>query len=115
MRGHPATLTIGAVVPVWEIQEPEIRAKRRGQARAESAHYRDMHLAREIAREIYLTAGFPISADDVRARMLARFPDTVFGNWMGSVFRDSEWRAVGFVNSKTAGSHANLLRTWALR
>jgi len=101
---------------VWEIQdEPEVRAKVRGQARAESAHYRDVQLAREIARELYLAAGLPISADDVRVRMLARFPDTIFGNWMGSVFRGSEWRAVGFVNSKTTGSHANLLRTWALR
>lgn len=98
--------------PVWEM--PEERAKARGQARAESANYRNVQLARMMAKEL-AGDGRAICADDVRASMLEHFPDTVFGNWMGSVFKGPEWVAVGFTKSKTPGSHANLLRTWRLK
>lgn len=98
---------------VWDL--PEERAKERGIARAESANSRNVQLAREVARDVYLAGCVPISADDVRRRMEARFPDTVFGNWMGSVFRRSEWEPVGFTFSRTKGSHSNRLLTWRLR
>lgn len=97
---------------VWDIEE---RAKATGIARAESANWRNVQLAREVAREAYLETGLPISADDVRRRMEARFPDTVFGNWMGACFKRSEWEPVGFTLSRTKGSHSNRLITWRLR
>lgn len=95
--------------------DPEQRAAERGIARAGAAHYRDLQLAREIAKELYLGSGRPICADDVRAEMSRRFPDTVYGNWMGAVWKGQEWRPVGFTHSKTKNSHSNLLRTWVLK
>lgn len=92
----------------------EERAKARGQKRAASAHYRDLQIARDIAREI-ASRPLTICADDVRREMLRRFPDTVWKNWAGSIFSGPQWYPVGFTRSTVAGSHANLLRTWRLR
>jgi hypothetical protein len=96
---------------VWEIQdEPEERAKARGMALAESGAGRDYQIARECAVEAFERLGRPICADDVRAIMLERDRDQVFGNYMGAVFKG--WRSVGFCKSRVKGSHSNLLRTW---
>ena len=103
-------------LPVWDTTLLESEAKARGIARAEGHHQREVDLARSIAREL-AEGGREISADDVRAAMTKRYPHLMVGNlnWMGSVFRGSEWRAVGFVHSKTKGSHANRLCLWTLR
>ena len=98
---------------VWDF--PEERAKATGIARAESANWRNVQIAREIARELYLHHGAPVSADDVRVEMSSRFPDQTYGNWMGSVFRRSEWEPAGFTLSRTKGRHSNRLLTWRLK
>ena len=94
--------------------EPEQRAAERGKALAASANYRNVELARQIAREL-CAGGREICADDVRVEMTKRFPDTVYGNWCGSIFKGDDFIATGFTKSKTKGSHANLLRTWTLK
>lgn len=93
---------------------PEERAKVRGQRIAASAHHTDLRLAREIARDLGRD-GREVCADDVRAAVLARWPDTAWGNWAGSIFAGREWMAVGLTRSTAEGSHANLLRTWRLK
>ena len=104
--------------PVWEVwggaSSAEERAKVRGKCLSESALYRDVQLAREIAKYLATTQE-TVCADDVRVAMLQRFPDQTFGNWMGSVFKGEEWECVGYTLSKTANAHRNLLRLWRLR
>lgn len=106
------------MIAVWDTtpfeEHPEVCAARRGKARAESAHYRDVQIAREIAREVCRDVGV-VSADDVRRVMSARFPDTEYGNWMGSVFRGSEFEPAGAIKSTTPGSHSNRLVLWRLK
>lgn len=96
---------------VWEIEE---KAKKRGKALSASANYRDLEIAREIAFELG-SKRLMVSSDDVRYEMVERFPDTKFGNWMGSVFKDDIWSPVGFVKACHAGAHARMIRTWSLR
>lgn len=98
---------------VWEIA-PEVEARDRGLKLAASAHYRDLALAREIARELGRD-GRVVCADDVRSAMSERFPDTVYGNWMGGLFRDEEWEWVRYVTSVTKGGHGNRIGAWRLR
>ena len=86
----------------------EVRAAERGKARAGAAHHTDLRLAREIARELGAD-GSEVWADRVREVMAERWPDIEPGNWLGALFRGGEWRVVGFVRSKTAGSHGNRL------
>lgn len=95
--------------------EPETRARDRGMRVAASAHHTDLRIARQIAREVYLSGCLPICADDVRATMLRRFPDTQWGNWAGSIFTGGEWTFAGYTKSTAPGSHGNLLRTWRLK
>ena len=95
-------------VMVWDIED---RAKARGMALAESGAGRDYQIARECAVEAFERLGRPICADDVRAVMLERDRDQVFGNYMGAIWKQG-WRAVGFCKSRVKGSHSNLLRTW---
>lgn len=105
-------MTIAGARPVWEIEE---RAKSVGIKLAASAHYRDLQIAREIAKEM-ARDGREVCADDVRAILAERHPD-IDGcrNWMGALFRGKEWQAVGFVRSVTAGSHGNRILRWRLR
>ena len=98
--------------PVWMMEE---KAKERGKARAESANYRDVQIARQIAKEAFLCGGLPVSADDVRRVMTRRFPDTAYGNWLGSCFRGNEWEPVGWVQSTHKGGHRRAIRTWRLK
>lgn len=91
--------------------EPEAVAKRRGMSLAASAAGRDLQLAREIALDLGAD-GREVWADLVRVEMLRRFPDTTFGNWMGSCFRRGDWTFAGYVKSETAGSHGNRLISW---
>jgi len=103
------------IAAVWDI-EPEVRARRRGQARAESAHYRDLQLAREVAKELAKNGRW-ISADDVREGLSARFPGETWPNrnWMGRCFSGPEWEPMGWTRSNAPGSHRNMLRLWKLR
>lgn len=93
----------------------EIKAAERGKARAASAHYRDLQIAREIARDLSLGGTREVSADDVRRVLKQRHPDISPGNWLGSLFRGSEWAPAGFVKSETPGSHGNRLVLWRRR
>ncbi len=100
---------------VWEV-EPEIKARDRGMARAESANWRNVQLAREAAKRAYSKLGRPISSDDIRneAPELFEYTEGPKRNWMGSVWTE-EWRSVGMTRSRAEGSHGNLLRTWVLK
>lgn len=103
---------------VWEL--PEEKAKARGMARAASANYRNVQLAREVARDL-ARDGRAISMDQVREAMLLRHPEAMETepgrkrNWLGSVWNTGEWVAVGLVKSNQAGAHRNLLRQWKLK
>ena len=107
---------------VWDIEpllDParETRAKKRGMKIASAANHRNLVLAREIAREVYLSERRPICADEVRAE-LERRPGLILCenyNWMGGMFKDGNWRQVGWTTSAQPGSHGNPLRTWELR
>lgn len=95
--------------------EPEVKARDRGMATSAAAHHTDLRIARQIAREVYLRGCIPICADDVRAEMLRRFPDTKWGNWAGSIFTGGAWECKGWTRSKAKGAHMNPIRLWALR
>ena len=100
--------------PVWMMEE---KAKERGKRLAEGAGGRDVQIARDIAKEVWhLGLGtVPVSADDVRRMMTLRFPDTIYSNWLGSLFRRSEWEPVGWVQSTHKGGHRRAIRTWRLK
>ena len=95
--------------------EPEIRAAERGKAQAGSAHWRYLQLAREVAREL-CAGGRVTNGDEVRAELARRWPDMLEGNlnWLGAVWT-KEFRSVGFLRSRTPGSHGNRLLLWTLR
>ncbi len=94
--------------------EPEARARDRGMRVAASAHNRDLALARDIARELGAD-GSHVWADRVRVVLAERHPDIVPGNWLGALWERKLWKPVGFITSKTAGSHGNRLVLWVLR
>lgn len=99
---------------VWDVPV-EVQKAERGKKLAAAAHYTDLRIARQLAREIYLAGCVPISADDVRRRLEVLHPDIEPGNWLGALFRGKEWQPVGFTKSRTPGSHANRLVLWRLR
>ena len=92
----------------------EDKAKVRWKALSASAHYRDLQIAREIAFKLGQQRNMTTS-DDVRYEMSLKFPDTVFGNWMGSVFERDIWIPCGFVKAVHKGSHSRMIRVWMLR
>lgn len=65
--------------------------------------------------EAYGPESAPVTADDAR-RLLPRCPYPVpeCKNFLGSLFKDGNWRAVGFMDhkSQTPGSHGNRLMRW---
>ena len=110
-------MTIAGARPVWEIEE---RAKSVGIKLAASAHYRDLQIARGIAKEL-ARDGREVCADDVRAVLAERHPD-IDGclNWMGALFRERDswgpiWEPAGFLKSATPGSHGNRIVKWRLK
>ena len=107
--------------PVWMMEE---KAKERGKRLAEGAGGRDVQIARDIARQVVVSAArrnqqflgsVTTSMDEVRTLLCERFPDIVIGNWAGSVFRKSEWEPVGWVQSTHKGGHRRAIRTWRLK
>lgn len=104
-----------AGIPVWEACA-ESRAKARGMKLAGAARYRDLALARQVARELGAD-GRAVSGDDVRRVLGERHPETLEGNlnYLGAVWERKVWAPSGFVRSRTAGSHGNRLIAWRLR
>lgn len=96
--------------------EYEEKAKKRGMKRAETAHYRDVQIARQEAWKLAQILPY-VHMDDVRAYLALYHPDIIergIGNWAGSVFRRPEWVPVGFVQSTHKGGHRRMIRTWKL-
>lgn len=98
---------------VWDM--PEERAKERGIKTAASARYRDLAIAKEIAREL-ASDGREVWADLVRAELARRHPD-IGGpfHFLGQCFRGEEWEFRGSVKSATKGRHHGRICTWRLR
>lgn len=93
---------------------PESFTARRILAAFEVARGDWLQRIRRAALELYHVLCRPISADDLRA-LMARHPHLEppgdNRNVMGSVFRDG-WEQVGWIRSRTPGSHGNLIALW---
>lgn len=107
-----------SLTAVWDSSpyDAEERAKIRGQRRASSARHRDLALARQVAQEL-AQGGGEVTGDDVRRVLAERHPEALEGclNYLGSVWERDKWAPVGFVRSRTPGSHGNRLVQWRLK
>ena len=73
----------------------------------------DLQAVREYLVRLYARTRKPVNADD--ARRYAVSVGIAPGNWMGSIFRGKDWRAVGDKRSEAAGRHASRILTWEWR
>jgi hypothetical protein len=91
-------------------------AKERGMAFGAQNHIAKIEWCRDAAREHARRWGI-VTIEDVReiyeTRTGRKFPA---GNWVGSVFKSSEFVPTGrMVKAQHKGSHARLVREWRLR
>lgn len=94
-------------------ENPEIEARDRVLEEFERRDGEWLDGIRLVALYLYKTKGRAISADDLR-EVIAKHPEMEppgSMKVMGQVFRRG-WRAVGRIQSKTPGSHANEIRTY---
>jgi hypothetical protein len=59
-------------------------------------------------------SGREVSADDARF-FLDQHPEYDTGerlDWLGSLFRDGNWQATGWIQSKHPANHARMMRSW---
>jgi len=89
----------------------ELHNKERGMELSAEAHPSELEQARNMAR-ILAGNGAEISVDDVRDSLPNLSWDL---NWVGSLFKQKCWVAVGFIQARHSKSHARIIRSWKFR
>lgn len=69
--------------------------------------------ARATARQLFLSTGEPVTADDIHQH--CPIPKGFDPRVMGAVFKNGEWEPVGFVLSKRAVCHHRPIRAFRLK
>ncbi len=98
--------------PAALCREREARDEGMELAAEKNAEY--LAQARGVAFEI-AQRGLEISINLVRDQCVLDFPDIVWGNWAGSIFKGKQWERVGYTQARHEGSHARVVGVWRLR
>lgn len=83
----------------------------------DAAYYDLLAACRKELERIHRGSGRPVHADDARHYLEQRPELNESGrkDWMGALFRDGKWEAVGWHQSSHPENHARMMRTWRLK
>ena len=88
-----------------------LKRRDRGMALAAGAHAEALEYARESAYLFALKHG-EVTSDDV---IVTDELSAALGNAAGSIFKQPQWKCVGFRKSSRPSAHARIIRVWVLR
>ena len=92
----------------------EIEARDRGMELAADLGESHLETCRALARMIARKRNGYCSIVEVREAAGWKGLDIVWGNWVGSIFKEACWKPAGFQPTKHKGSHARVVRVWRL-
>lgn len=91
----------------------EVDDKETGMAVAADANREILEEFRRIALSLPM---YEVSIREVRDEAIAQGVEFIPGNWMGSVFKTSDWEWSGkFVATNHVKSHCHMVRSWIRR